>query len=62
MEESRLEKGLVFTRADLRSHKLRVGGQYSCALLIQVDPGHGGYVVYVIIVPALREISKNTHD
>lgn len=52
VEQTRVEKGLVFTGADLRSHQLRIGGQYSRTLLVQVHPGHGGHVVDVIIIPA----------
>lgn len=51
MEQSRVEEGLVFTRADLRSHEFGVGGEYPCALLVQVHPGHRGHVVDVVIVP-----------
>ena len=58
MEQSRVEKGLVFTWADLRSHEFGVGGEYSCALLVQVHPGHGGHVVDVVIVPETWEIRK----
>ena len=56
MEQSWMEEGFVFTRADVRSHQLRVGGEYSGALLVQVHPGHGGHVVDVIIVPATWEM------
>lgn len=52
MEQARVEEGLVFARADVRSHQLRVGGEYSGALLVQVHPGHGGHVVDVVIVSA----------
>lgn len=58
MEQSRVEEGLVFTWADLRSHEFGVGGEYPCALLVQVHPGHGGHVVDVVIVPETWEIGK----
>lgn len=52
MERSWLEEGLVFARADLRSHQFGVCGQYSGTLLVQVHPGHGGDVINVIVIPA----------
>lgn len=54
VEQSRLEKGFIFTWADLRSHQFRVSGQYSGALLIQVYPSHGGDIINVIVIPAVN--------
>lgn len=60
MEQSRVEKGLVFTWADLRPHQFRVGGQYSCTLFIQIDPSHGGDIVDVIVIPATGDTDDET--
>lgn len=55
VQQPRVQKGLVFTRADLRPDQFRVGGQYSGALFVQVDSSHGSHVVDVIVIPVKAE-------
>ena len=58
MQQARVEEGLVFARAYVRPHQLRVGGQDPGALLVQVHPGHGRHIVDVIVIPGMHNIRE----
>lgn len=54
MQQAGGQEGLVLARADLGAHQLRAGGQDAGVLLVEVDAGHGGHVVDVVVIPGGR--------